>query len=240
MLIVDQLRKDDPQMRGLTLIVLVGLSVLLAGLWWVQVVRGRTYQASLETQSYRTVRIPAVRGRLLDRHGVVLAENRPVYNLSLYLEELRGAFDTEYSRHLGRKREQLKRESEAAAARLGRELTKAEKKQFTLSLKDRNELRAAARLAVASNLVQQIGVTLGKPIAFDPAEFDRHYATRLALPYPLLRNLEPGQIALLQEEPHRPKGVDLEVQSIRVYPFFTLASHVLGRLQRDDRSAEGE
>ena len=88
MLIFDQLKKGDPQLRTLTLVILTGLAVLLAGLWWVQIVSARDYQESLETQSFRTVRIPAVRGRILDRNGNVLAENRPAYNISLYLEEL--------------------------------------------------------------------------------------------------------------------------------------------------------
>ena len=35
-------------------------------------------------------------------------------------------------------------------------------------------------------------------------------------------------------------GVDLEVQSTRFYPFETTAAHVLGHLQRDDESKEGE
>ena len=67
--IFDQLKKDDPQLRLIAVLVLGGLSVLLAGLWWVQVVSARDYQANLETQSFRTVRIPAVRGKILDRNG---------------------------------------------------------------------------------------------------------------------------------------------------------------------------
>ena len=38
MLIFDQLKKNDPQLRALAVVVLGGLCVLLAGLWWVQVV----------------------------------------------------------------------------------------------------------------------------------------------------------------------------------------------------------
>ena len=61
MLIFDQLKKNDPPLRALTLGVLIGLGVLLVGLWWVQIVLARGYQASLETQSFRTVRVPALR-----------------------------------------------------------------------------------------------------------------------------------------------------------------------------------
>jgi penicillin-binding protein 2 len=108
MLIFDQLKKDDPHLRLVAIAVLSGLGVLLAGLWWVQVVSARDYQANLETQSFRTVRIPAVRGKILDRNGVALAESRPTYNVSLYLEELHKAFQAAYSVKARRAQAELK------------------------------------------------------------------------------------------------------------------------------------
>src|SRR6187399_3014234 len=104
MLIFDQLKKNDPQLRAMAIAIFAGLSVLVAGLWWVQIVSAREYQASQETQSSRTVRMPAVRGRILDRNGVVLAENRPVYNVSLYLDDLRKRFDARSSGEIAAKR----------------------------------------------------------------------------------------------------------------------------------------
>ena len=70
MLVFDQLKKNDPQLRLLTAAVLAGLCVLVAGLWWVQIVSAQDYQQHLETQAFRTVRIPAVRGKILDRNGI--------------------------------------------------------------------------------------------------------------------------------------------------------------------------
>ena len=58
------------------------------------------------------MRIPAVRGRILDRNGVALAENRPTYNLSLYLEELHKAFDTAYAQKALRVRADLKQKQQ--------------------------------------------------------------------------------------------------------------------------------
>ena len=80
MLIFDELKKNDAQLRLVAVVLLAGLLVLLIGLWWVQVVSAHEYQSHLETQSYRTIRLPAVRGKILDREGCVLAENRPRYN----------------------------------------------------------------------------------------------------------------------------------------------------------------
>lgn len=240
MLIFDQLKKEDPQLRALTLIVLTGLSILLAGLWWVQIVSARDYQESLENQSFRTVRIPAVRGSILDRNHNILAENRPTYNVSLYLEELRKPFDTAYFQELARKRAQKTQELADTEKQLGRRLTKKERKQFLLSVADKNALRAEARSEVASNVVVQISQRLQEPVPFQPAKFERHYETRLALPYPLIENLDPTNIARFEEQSTSPLGVDLDVQSTRVYPYQTTAAHLLGYLKRNDDSAEGE
>ena len=240
MLIFDQLKKNDPQLRALTVAVLGGLFVLLAGLWWVQVVSSKDYQANLETQSFRTVRIPAVRGRILDRNGVTLAENRPTYNVGLYLEELRRPFEAAYSNEIVRARSELKRQMEDQQKKLGRKLTKEERKHFVLSSKDKGRLRQEARYGVASNVVAQVSRRLRQPLWLNPTNFERHYETRLALPFPVLANLDSAQIALFEEQTGTRTGVDLEVQSTRWYPFETTAAHVLGHLKRDDDSKEGE
>src|ERR1043166_4380683 len=108
MLIFDQLKKNDPQLRMVAVGVLCGLAVLLAGLWWVQIVSTRDFQAHLEMQSFRTVRMPAVRGKILDQNGIVLAENRASHNISLWLDELRPKFDIEIQKDLATARADLK------------------------------------------------------------------------------------------------------------------------------------
>jgi penicillin-binding protein 2 len=242
MFIFDQLKKNEPQLRWLALIVALGLGVLLAGLWWVQVVSARDYQAHLEMQSFRTVRIPAVRGKILDRNGNVLAENRPAYNVSLYLDELRGAFDAAASVKFAEARTELKHRLEAEGRKLNRKLTKEEKKQFVLTLKEKDILRQQARYEVASNVVVQISQRLRLPQAFSlvPTNFERHYEKSLAMPFPILTNLTPAQIALFEEQSTSSEGIDLEMQSTRVYPNKTVAAHLTGSVNRDNISVEGE
>jgi len=240
MLVFDQLKKNDPQLRVLAIAVLSGLLVLLVGLWWLQVVWSKDYQANLETQSYRTVRIPAVRGRILDRNGVTLAENRPTYNVGLYLEELRKPFEEAYSNEVVRARAERKQQMEQQQRMLHRRLTKLERKQFILTAKERGQIRQEARYDVASNVVVQVSQRLRQPLWLNPTNFERHFETRLALPCPVLANLTPAQIALFEEQTGAQPGVDLDVQSTRWYPYETTAAHVLGHLRRDDESKEGE
>ena len=240
MLIFDQLRKNDPQLRTLALVVLGGLGVLLAGLWWVQVVSAQDYQDSLETQSYRTVRIPAVRGRILDRNRLALAENRPAYNISLYLEELSKPFRAACAKELARAKAQLRHGLEQEQKVLKRKLNKEERRRFALPPEKRELLYQHARWVVASNVVAQISRRLGQPLSLDLTNFERHYEGSLALPYPVLPNLTARQIAVFEEQCTGITGVDLEMQSTRVYPYGTSAGHVLGYLQRDDDSRMGE
>ena len=53
MLVFDQLRRADQQLRWLSALVLVGLGILLAGLWYVQVAVSQRYQESLKVQTFR-------------------------------------------------------------------------------------------------------------------------------------------------------------------------------------------
>ncbi|MGH7866793.1 MAG: hypothetical protein ACREP9_03935, partial [Candidatus Dormibacteraceae bacterium] len=240
MLVFDQLKKEDPQLRVVAMVVISGLSLLLVGLWWVQVVSAREYQESLETQSFRTVRIPAVRGKILDINGAVLAENRPTYNISLYLEELHGQFDREYQRESKQARAEAKQEQGTEEKRLGRGLTKKEKRKLGISPQDFIQMRKEARYTVASNVVREISQRLREPLMLDATNFERHYETRLVLPFPVVSDVDPTNIARFEEEPTNLQGVDIEVQSTRVYPYGTLAAHLLGHVKRDDRSVEGE
>ena len=75
----------------LWLAMLACFGALTLRLWNLQVAQSTEYQRRLAKQSLRSVRLPGIRGRVLDRNGVRLADNRPSYCVSLYLEELRKA-----------------------------------------------------------------------------------------------------------------------------------------------------
>ena len=125
--------------------------------------------------------------------------------------------------------------------KLNRGLTRQERRQFLFKRKRKRACCGSeARYDVASNVVRQVSLRLRQPLWLDATDFERHYETRLALPYPVLANLNPAQIALFEEQSTSPMGVDLEVQSTRFYPYDATAAHVVGHLQRDDSSMEGE
>jgi penicillin-binding protein 2 len=240
MLVFDQLEREDPALRLVALVVLAGLAVLLGGLWWVQVARGRDYQTRLDTQAFRTVRVPAPRGQILDRHGVPLAENRPRYNISLYLEEMRRAFDAEYTVLAAAARAELRAARAAREAELGRKLTREESRPFLFSLARRNELRQTARFNVAQRLADSLAEKLGVPVSVDAHRFQQHYVRNPYQPFPLLTDVPLPLVARFEEQFSGMPGVDVELQSLRVYPHGTTAGHLLGYLRRDNSSAVGE
>ncbi|HYG21381.1 MAG TPA: penicillin-binding transpeptidase domain-containing protein [Verrucomicrobiae bacterium] len=236
MLIFDQLRRNDPALRLLALGIFLGLVTLGAGLWWVQIVSYRDYQANLETQAFRTIRIPAVRGKIMDQNGATLADNVPTFNVSLYLEELKDQFREEYARI--RPREVVTNNPPAwkfwaSGSQVRTQATRLKRDQLDV-------LYWEARFRVASNAVAKISSDLNKPLSFNPATFKRHYLTRLALPYPVAERLTPAEIARFEEKTSSTRGVDLEIQSTRNYPQTNTAAHLLGHLRQSDELDEGE
>ena len=89
MAIRDLLDEEQWRARVVLWVMLAAFGLLLYKLWQMQVSRGASYQAGLERQSVRRVRLPGIRGRMFDRAGRCVADNRSGYTISLYLDELR-------------------------------------------------------------------------------------------------------------------------------------------------------
>jgi penicillin-binding protein 2 len=240
MLVFDQLRKDDPQLRFLAVVVLAGMLVLLSGLWWVQVASSRHYQKQLEIQSLRSVRIPAVRGRILDREGRALAENHPEYDIDLYPEALSRDYQIACSNNITRVKKYLSQQVALKKQQLGRDLTVPEKKQFALTRPMIDELNRETRYEVTSNIVADLATRLGEPLELTQQEFQEHYDKALAMPLPILMNLNATEIARFEEQSLHTPAMDLDVQSIRTYPNNSLAAHVLGYLRHTYTNEEND
>ena len=221
MLIFDQLRKDDRSLRVLAIVVLCGMVTLVMGLWYVQLFSGRRYREDQQDQAYRSIRVPALRGKIVDRNGIGLAENRPNYTIQLYLEELRPRFEYEYTNFV--KKNWIRQNP---GTRITRSI--------------RLKLYQESRYRAASNVVFQLSEILDQPLVLDENKFHEHHRARSALPMPIVNNLTPQQVARFMERKINPPAVDLDTQPIRYYPYQRLAAHVLGHLRRDDSSAVNE
>jgi penicillin-binding protein 2 len=221
MLIIDQLKKNDAKLQAVAMAVLAGMTLLLAGLWYLQAVRSDRYRANLLAQSIRTVRVPAIRGKILDRNRHPLAENRPSYNVNLYFEELRDRFRYEYTNS-------VRREFRFAnpTVRLTRRIT--------------DELERQARYRVVSNVLMHVSTAIQEPRLLVEQDFHTHYDQLRSLPLPLLKDLSKPQVAMFVEQAGNVPSLALEPQAVRHYPYKHVAAHLVGHLQRDFFPVENE
>lgn len=78
------------RLRTVQVSVILLLSILGIRLYVLQVVRGQFYASIAENQRRRRLPIPAPRGVIFDRDGHVLVDSRPIYNVILSREDVRG------------------------------------------------------------------------------------------------------------------------------------------------------
>ncbi len=88
MIISAPYRNNNPRLAILAGIVGSGLLILLAALFRVQVMHGEHFGNREDVQSLRRIRIPSARGEIVDRNGVVLANNRPSFDIAISLDQL--------------------------------------------------------------------------------------------------------------------------------------------------------
>jgi penicillin-binding protein 2 len=81
----DALRR---RLRILLTVMLLGLFLLLARTWHLQVIEGDYFLRLSENNRLRKLRTKSLRGKILDRHGHILADNRAAYTLMAIPEDL--------------------------------------------------------------------------------------------------------------------------------------------------------
>jgi penicillin-binding protein 2 len=96
------------QFPALRIYVSLGLMIaayllLLGSLWRLQVRKVSKFESSIQTQSLRRVRLPGARGKIYDRNGLCLADNRPTYSIALFMENVRkpGAWNNTVTNAMG-------------------------------------------------------------------------------------------------------------------------------------------
>lgn len=71
-------------------IILVQVFLILAGrMWYVQIIRGDEFEKFSLNNRVRSIRIPAPRGKILDRRGRELVVNRPSFNVYVLPEDIK-------------------------------------------------------------------------------------------------------------------------------------------------------
>jgi len=223
MFIFDIFKREARRLRVVSLVMAGGMLALLAGLWFVQIVSGKQMQGRLEVQSFRKPPVPAERGRILDRNGQALVENRAQYNVVVYLEELRSQFTNEYYSHVLK---EYAREH-PGSGRLPSRVTAP--------------LRLEADYRVVSNISQRVAEVLRQPTTLTRERFGYFYTNYTFMPLAIATNLNATNVARFAESLYGERGLDLERQPVVNYPHRTTAAHLLGYVVRtgEDRKYLG-
>ena len=84
------------EQRSLIAAVIIVLltGALITRLGWLQISRNAYFTELSQGNRVRIEPLPAARGIIYDRNGVILAENRPAYQLELVREEVPDLEDT--------------------------------------------------------------------------------------------------------------------------------------------------
>lgn len=79
------------RLKWVALVGIVGLLFLAGRLWQLQVMRGESYFERTVSNVVKERYLPSVRGKILDRNGVALADNRPAFNIYVTPRQLDAA-----------------------------------------------------------------------------------------------------------------------------------------------------
>jgi len=227
MFVFDIFRDEGKRLQVITGVVGLGMLALLGGLWLVQIVFAKQFEESSKANAIRSVRTPAIRGKILDCNGSVLAEEMPRYNAILYLEDLQPQFSAEYS---ALRKNYIRTHPEVANL----------KSKINLNTNVQRQLHLEADCAVVSNVTYRVSTSLEELRVMNTNAFLRHYREHPYVPFQIVPDLNPKQLAILAEQWLGQTPVDLETQPLRFYPNHSLAANLLGYVQRRDGSSGGD
>jgi penicillin-binding protein 2 len=102
------------RLKWAALVGAIGFLILLGRLWQLQVMRGDSYRQRTVSNVVHERYLPSIRGKIIDRHGVPLADNRPAFNIYVTPRQFTPEVAAELRRLLGLGDE----EAEKVAARV--------------------------------------------------------------------------------------------------------------------------
>lgn len=191
------------RVQVLGFLVLCGLGVIVARLWWIQVARGSSYSMNKGRQEVR-VRIPSVRGEIRDRNGVVLVQNRASYEVDFYLQTMVDG----YTKTFGKKPPQVP----YVGTENGMPHSKTE-----------DDIVAVVNEAVIPRL-QELDLARD----YNSVRLKNHFRNNRQIPFTYIEDIDFPTIAKYSEHDVGLPGVEIAVKPVRQYLYGALAAHVLG------------
>lgn len=182
------------------------LSILYSGLFYRQLIEKESHVEREKIQNHRRILTPGPRGNILDREGRVLVANRSKFSAVVFLfeDQVQKAFRNHYRGMVRDYREQGK------------------------TIENYTNLLILSRAMVLESYLKGVNNLLGREEEVDANGISRHLNLNPLLPYPLVDNLMPGELAILLESLPVESPVQLYVSTMRHYPYENAAAHVIG------------
>ncbi len=195
--------RSSLRLVSLAVLMLFALGAITFRLWYVQIARGADYTAKISNSSQVTVRLPAVRGEILDRNGIKLVENRASFEVDFYLPDMVRAY----------------RDSRGAVP--------------TVTYRGRvhnmpRDLKEADVVKIVQDEVIPKLEELGLAQDYNANALQVHYRTNREVPYSYRQDLDFEQMAVFSEKNLGLPGVNVTVKPVRWYVYGSMAAHMLG------------
>ena len=184
-------------------LVLLAMGAITWRLWEVQVLKGSEYASRVSSGSQVTVRLPAVRGEILDRNGVKLVENRASFEVDFYLPDMVRAY----------------RESNGSVPMVS---YRGKVHNMPRDLKEADVVKIVSETVIPR--LEEIGVAKD----YSANALQIHYRTNREVPYNYRQDLNFDEMALFSEKNLGLAGVNVSVKPVRWYVYGSMAAHILG------------
>jgi penicillin-binding protein 2 len=202
------MKKGTPIFRILTLAILAiaCLGAIVARLWWVQIARGDFYKEKVLGGSRVSVRLPAVRGEIMDRNGVPLVENRKSFEIDFYLPDIVRAYRQAHD---------------------GQAPVHPDKLRLTVRgmAEERDQIDIAQ--IVNETIIPRLK-ELNVEQNYNAERMQVHYRNDTLIPFNYAQDLDFDSMAKLMESNLGLPGLKADVKPVRFYPYKSLAAHILG------------
>ena len=235
---------DRLRLYGVFFFFFAGFLYVIGGLVYRQLIQSNDLKEQSDTQSRRVVLRPPARGRIYDRNGFPLVDNRARWSVKADLASLQKEFRAEYLRLLAaekaREAVSIDREKLVEDARVRVLQGWLNKVWFVIDETNRN---TKGRKSVAK--LTPVTAPAERQINID--ELRKHLRERRALPFTLVNDLAfPGtgqaltaddgtkSVARFIEQFPVEGPIRLDQDNVRTYPYGAMAAHVLGYVKDTD------
>lgn len=197
----------------LAFLMMMGFAVLGSTAFRVQVNEHEMWAAKVPGEKEVTVRVPGVRGEIMDRNGMVMATNRASFEVTFNLKEIIDAYRVD----LGPEDEMPMITYRAIEGSMQRTRTEPD----------------VVRIVEETVLPEMVNLGLAKD--YNANQMQIHYrGTQGVVPYSYQRDLSFEDFARYAENDFDLTGVELTVKPSRVYPYKALAPHIMGYVNLPD------